>query len=264
MFLFMTRADAQVASGRKDGPVPTGTRLSVVVVTRERPHAPEYGAYSKLLLERAARDAARAGWDVDVVEAAKEGEHGVLRRTDASDALVVLGGEDIAPEYYGAARGYAREGLHLERADEAQLALVRRAVERAIPLVGVCRGHQIINVALGGTLVQDLGDDSSHRHESVPVHRVMSDHDVELLAGSVLAARLGRRVATRSAHHQAIDRLGSGLRIAATAADGVIEAVEHERLPIVGVQWHPEDVRAAEGQFASILSSVARAAALAA
>lgn len=264
MFLFMTRADAQVTPGREDGAVATANRLSVVVVTRERPHAPEYGAYSRLLLERAVREASLAGWHVDVVESAVEGERGALRRTERTDALVLLGGEDIAPEYYGAARGYAREGLHLERADEAQLAIARRATERSTPLVGICRGHQIINVALGGTLVQDLGDQSAHRHESVPVHRVMSDHDVELVGGSLLAGRLGVRVSTRSAHHQAIDRLGAGLRIAAVAADGVVEAVEHERLPIVGVQWHPEDLRAPEGQFASILSSVARPAALAA
>jgi putative glutamine amidotransferase len=245
-------------------PVIPGARLSVVVVTRERPHAPEYGAYSKLLLDRAVQDAASAGWHVDVVEAAVEGEHGALRRTDGADAVVVLGGEDIAPEYYGAGRGYHREGLHVERADEAQLAVVRRAVDRSTPLVGICRGHQIINVALGGTLLQDLGETSAHRNERVPVHRVMSTHDVELGRDSLLAARLGRTVSTRSAHHQAIDRLGAGLRVAAIAADGVFEAVEHERLPVVGVQWHPEDVRAAHGQFAAILSSVARATALAA
>ncbi|MFB2581796.1 gamma-glutamyl-gamma-aminobutyrate hydrolase family protein [Herbiconiux sp. P15] len=242
----------------------SGARLSVVVATRDRPLAPEYAAYSKLLLARAVADSEAVGWQVDVVSAAEEGALGTLRRTERSAAIVVLGGEDIAPEYYGAARGYAREGAHLERADEAQLALVRRAAERATPLVGVCRGHQIINVALGGTLLQDLGDSSSHRNEGVPVHRVMSTHDVALASESRLAARFGSALSTRSAHHQAIDRLGRGLRIAATAEDGLIEAVEHRELPIVGVQWHPEDVRAERGQFAGILSSVTRTAALAA
>ena len=244
--------------------MPAGTRLSVVVATRDRPLAPEYSAYSRLLLARAVSEATAAGWQVDVVSAAGEGALGTLRRTDGSDALVVLGGEDIAPEYYGAARGYAREGSHLEVADEAQLALVRRAAERATPLVGVCRGHQIINVALGGTLLQDLGDTSSHRNEGVPVHRVMSTHDVTLAPGSGLAARFGGSLSTRSAHHQAIDTLGRGLRVAATADDGLIEAVEHRELPIVGVQWHPEDVRAERGQLAGILATITGVAALAA
>lgn len=231
--------------------------LSIVIATNERPAMPAYHAYSTLLAERAATEARAAGWRVELVAAAQSGVVGTLRRTEHSDALVLLGGEDIAPEYYGAARGYRGEGSHLETADEAQLALVRRAAERGVPLLGVCRGHQLINVAFGGTLVQDLGEGSAHRNDGVPVELIMATHDVEVTRGSALAARLGAVASTQSAHHQAIDRLGADLLVAATAADGVIEAIEHRDLPITGVQWHPEDLRAPRGQFAAALASVA-------
>ncbi len=239
-------------------------RLSVVVVTDDRPHAPEYHAYSSLLAGRAVRGAAAAGWEVDVVAAERLGERGTLRRTDCSAALVILGGEDIAPEFYGAARGYRGEGRHAERADAAQLALVRRALERRTPLLGVCRGHQIINVALGGSLIQDLGETGVHRNDGVPIERVMATHAVRLAADSRLASGLGPVVSTQSAHHQAVDRLGAGLVAAATASDGLVEAIEHAEAPIVGVQWHPEDPGAPRGQLAALLAGFARPLALAA
>ncbi|MCS5733995.1 gamma-glutamyl-gamma-aminobutyrate hydrolase family protein [Herbiconiux daphne] len=239
-------------------------RLSVVVVTHARPHAPEYHAYSSVLVERAVRASERAGWIVDVIAAEDEGLDASLRRTVSSDALLVLGGEDIAPEFYGAARGYRAEGRHAERADEAQIALVQRAVRRGTPVLGVCRGHQIINVALGGTLLQDLGESSAHRRDAVPIERVMATHDVAVAAGSSLALTLGDVVSTQSAHHQAVDRLGAGLRVAATASDGLIEAIEHVDAPVVGVQWHPEDAGAPVGQLDALLTRLVLQVAVAA
>ena len=239
-------------------------RLSVVVVTHARPHAPEYHAYSSVLVERAVRASQRAGWIVDVIAAEDEGLDASLRRSESSDALLVLGGEDIAPEFYGAARGYRAEGRHAERADEAQIALVQRAVRRGTPVLGVCRGHQIINVALGGTLLQDLGESSAHRRDAVPIERVMATHDVAVTAGSSLALTLGDVVSTQSAHHQAVDRLGAGLRVAATASDGLIEAIEHVDAPVVGVQWHPEDAGAPIGQLDALLTRLALPVAVAA
>ncbi|SDZ07837.1 gamma-glutamyl-gamma-aminobutyrate hydrolase family protein [Herbiconiux ginsengi] len=242
----------------------SAARLSVVIVTRERPYAPEYHAYSSLLVGRAVAAATRAGWQVDVVAAQDEGRHETLRRTDDSGALVILGGEDIAPEFYGAARGYRGEGAHAERADEAQIALVHRAVRRGTPLLGVCRGHQIIDVALGGTLLQDLGEGSTHRHDDVPIERVMSDHAVHVDARSRLFEGLGAVAQTRSAHHQAVDRLGDGLVVAARASDGLIEGIEHVTAPVLGVQWHPEDPGAPRGQLAALLGTLAVPVALAA
>jgi putative glutamine amidotransferase len=245
-------------------PMNSRARLSVVVVTHARPHAPGYHAYSSLLVERAVRASETAGWAVDVIAAEDVPVAASLRRSDSSDALIVLGGEDIAPEFYGAARGYRGEGRHAERADEAQIAIVRRAFDRRTPVLGICRGHQIINVALGGTLVQDLGEQSAHRRDGVPIERVMSTHGVSIDSGTSLARSLGLTASTQSAHHQAVDRLGSGLRSAATASDGLIEAIEHRDAPIVGVQWHPEDPGAPRGQLGALLGLLPAAVALAA
>ncbi|WP_440711036.1 gamma-glutamyl-gamma-aminobutyrate hydrolase family protein [Herbiconiux sp. YIM B11900] len=239
-------------------------RLSIVVVTQARPHAPEYQRYSSLLLQRAVAASRAEGWQVAVIAAQEAGPTGTLAAADRSAALLVLGGEDIAPEFYGAARGYAGEGAHAERADEAQIALVQRAVDRGTPVLGVCRGHQIINVALGGTLIQDLGERSSHRHEDVPIEFVMADHLVRIESGSRLHAQLGDTATTRSAHHQAVDRLGASLQGVATASDGLVEAIEHRDAPVLGVQWHPEDPGAIAGQLESLLGVLAPARALAA
>lgn len=238
----------------------TAPRLSVVVVTTERPHAPDYHAYSRLLTARAVEASRAAGWTVDLVAAGDQSVAATLSSTDRAEAVVILGGEDIAPEYYGATRGYRAEGRHVERADEAQLALVRRALGRGTPLLGICRGHQIVNVALGGDLLQDLGEGSAHRRDGEPIERIMSTHEVALTGGSIVGERLiaglGPVVATQSAHHQAVDRLGEGLEVVATAHDGLIEAIAHRDAPILGVQWHPEDPGAVAGQFAALLGAV--------
>lgn len=233
--------------------MPSTPSLSVVTVTQQRPHALDYHAYSSILVARAVADAERLGWAVDVVPAQDGALSATLTRTERADALLILGGEDVAPEFYGGARGYPGEGRHVERADEAQIALVHRALDRGTPLLGVCRGHQIIDVALGGTLLQDLGEQSVHRNDGVAIEQVMSNHEVQVLEGTRLHRQLGTRVVTRSAHHQAVDALGAGLRAAARASDGLIEAVEHESAPIVGVQWHPEDPFAPGGQLVSLL-----------
>jgi putative glutamine amidotransferase len=138
------------------------------------------------------------------------------------DALLLSGGSDVDPALYGAAP-HPKLGRVLRERDNFELALAREALARDLPLLGVCRGHQVLNVALGGTLVQDIPS-------------------VSLSAGTRLAALLGReRVGVNSSHHQAIDVLGTGLRVSALADDGLIEAVELEsRRFVLGVQWHPE------------------------
>lgn len=241
-------------------PVQPSHHLSVVIVTESRPHALDYQAYSSVLVSRAVQASVAAGWTVDVVPSGDLGTAETLRRTDGSAALVVLGGEDIAPEFYGDRRGYPAEGRHVEAADEAQIALVRRAADRGTAVLGICRGHQIIDVALGGTLVQDLGDAHDHRNDGVPISSVMSDHTVDISADSRVLGRFAPSLLTRSAHHQAVDVLGAGLRIAARAHDGLVEAIEHESLPLLGVQWHPEDPGAVRGQFEALLEAVADAA----
>lgn len=233
---------------------PSSRRLSVVEVTRFRPRDAAYHAYVEVLNSRAVRAAEQAGWTVNRIAAADVGTAALLNLTDSSEAVIIMGGEDISPRFYGADDGYPGESQHFETADEAQIAVVERAARRGTPLLGICRGHQIINVAFGGTIRQDLGAGSIHKNFGVPIEDIMASHRVELAAHSRLARDLGvGELVVQSAHHQAVDRLGSGIAIAGIATDGVVEAIEHTTLPISGVQFHPEDPGAPAGQLAALV-----------
>ncbi|QWT23600.1 gamma-glutamyl-gamma-aminobutyrate hydrolase family protein [Subtercola sp. PAMC28395] len=240
-------------------PDTTATKtLAVVEVTRFRPDRPEYHAYVNTLNSAVVAEGERLGYSVLRVGAADVGTEKLLELTRNADALVVMGGEDIDPRFYGASSGYRGEGRHCEIADEAQIALVRRALETQTPLLGICRGLQIINVALGGTLLQDLGEQTSHTNVGVPVESTMTRHEVDLSEASRLAGHLGAtRVGVQSAHHQAADRIGDGLVVVGIAADGTPEALEHRSAPIYGVQWHPEAPGAPIGQLSLVLSALA-------
>lgn len=229
--------------------------LAVVEATRFRGHDPEYHAYVQVLVGGVVRAAQADGWTVTRL-AADEGTDALLAATGRADAAVIVGGEDISPRFYGASGGYPHESLHRETADAAQLALVHRAIERGMPLLGICRGLQIVNVALGGTLVQDLGD-SDHVRRGVPIPEVLTTHPVLLEPGSRVEELLGGPVvAVRSAHHQAVGAVGDGLRVTGRAPDGHVEAIEHESAPILAVQWHPEDPGAPAGQLAALLGAL--------
>jgi putative glutamine amidotransferase len=229
-------------------------RLSVIEVTRFRPRDAAYHAYVEVLNSRAVRAAEQAGWTVNRVAAADVGTAALLNLTDSAEAIIIMGGEDISPRFYGAEAGYPGESQHFETADEAQLAVVNRAARRGTPLLGICRGHQIINVAFGGSIRQDLGSGSIHKNFDVPIEQIMASHDVELAGHSRLARELGvGSLLVQSAHHQAVDQLGAGIAIAGIAPDGVVEAIEHTELPISGVQFHPEDPGAPAGQLAALV-----------
>lgn len=160
---------------------------------------------------------------------------------DILDALVLSGGADLDPASYGAEPHERTRGYKAER-DRFELALARRALERDMPVLGICRGMQLLNVACGGTLEQHLAD--SDRHIHTPGQ--FSDHDVRLEPGSLAARALGaERVATRSHHHQGVDRLGEGVIATGWAEPGgVIEAIElPERSWALGLLWHPEEQR---------------------
>ena len=156
--------------------------------------------------------------------------------------LVLTGGADVAPDRYGA-KPHARLGRVDPERDAAELALITAARERRLPILAICRGIQILNVALGGTLYQDLETERpgplSHSDEARP-------HSVRVEAGSLLERTLGTQAATvNSRHHQAIRDLAPELRAVAWAEDGVIEAAEpaDARSPwTLAVQWHPEDM----------------------
>jgi putative glutamine amidotransferase len=167
------------------------------------------------------------------------------RALDGLDALLLTGGEDIDPARYGATP-HPKLGEMDPRRDENELALVTESRERDQPILGICRGIQLCYVAFGGTLFQDLPSElpGTVDHDP-PVDRQLRSHPITVSERSRLAELLGEvEFSANSFHHQAIDRLGTGLVASAVAPDGVIEGVEsadpHEW--IVAVQWHPEEL----------------------
>jgi len=158
---------------------------------------------------------------------------------DAVDGLVFSGGSDLDPELYEAEAHPETSGVIRER-DDFELELMRAALERDVPMLAICRGSQVLNVALGGDLEQHVPDRiGTDLHKEV--NGVFADHDVDVLAGTRLASILDDRQDVKSHHHQGFGRLGSGLREAARAPDGTVEALEDPaRRFTVGVLWHPE------------------------
>ena len=241
-------------------PTTAAPRLAVVEVTRHRPHAPEHHAYVQTLNERLVEAGVEGGWEPVRLAADDLGPERLLDLAAGADAIVIAGGEDIAPHRYGGGGGYVGEGRHHDAADAGQIALVHRALRLGTPLLGICRGHQIVNVALGGTLVQHLDDEAGVHRGSGRIDQLMTDHDVDLVVPSRLGRALGRpRARVRSAHHQAVGLVGAGLRVAARASDGTVEAVEHVAAPVTGVQWHPEDRGAETWQLPLLLEQLAAA-----
>lgn len=154
------------------------------------------------------------------------------------DGIVFTGGGDVEPTVYDD-ENRGSVGIDAER-DATEIALAREAASRGTPILGICRGQQVINVALDGGLLQDVGD---HRQ---PDSRDAVTHAVEVLPGSRLAEVLGAQVQVNTFHHQVVDpeRVGRGLKVTAFSSDGnrFIEGLESEDGAIVTVQWHPEDL----------------------
>jgi putative glutamine amidotransferase len=167
-------------------------------------------------------------------------DDGVSETLDVLDGLVFSGGSDIDPEAYGAEPH--PETSHLRPArDEAELALLEAALERDMPVLAICRGSQLLNVARGGDLVQHLpdivGDD---KHKVTP--GLFATHDVAVEPESTLGSLIGPAARVESHHHQGIGRVGAGLDVVAYADDGTAEAVEdRDRRFTLGVLWHPEE-----------------------
>jgi len=184
-------------------------------------------------------DVVRLAGAVPIVLPAVEGE--IPEALAVVDALIFPGGGDVDPAHYGGRRHEANYGISVER-DGFELALIRAALARDLPMLCICRGMQLLNVALGGDLVSHIpdhyGDRVVHRRPDVlPVQ-----HDVRVEPTSRLGEILGvTELSVHSVHHQAVGRLGQGLRAVAWSPDGVIEAIEStERTFVTGLQWHPE------------------------
>lgn len=195
----------------------------------------------------------RAGAE-PVVLAPQELDHrtamALLRRFDG---LVLMGGSDVDPALFGQAPHPKTYGVNREN-DEIEMALARAAIELELPTLAICRGMQIANVALGGTLHQHLVDAGisnliEHGPPGFPAPPDGILHEIRADVGTKLAKALeGEVFLGASYHHQAVADLGDGFGITAAASDGVIEAMEHETGWFVGVQWHPEDTAPADPQ----------------
>lgn len=161
--------------------------------------------------------------DIDLIRATVE----------RCDGMVLLGGGDVSPAHYGQEVTARLFGVD-QFIDDFEIAAVRHAVTLDLPVLAICRGHQILNVAMGGTLVQHL--------ENYEVHRDTM-HDVQLTPGSLVAEAMGTtQPITHSFHHQAIDTVAPSLSVVGHYSDGTIEAVQHTSATwVMGVQWHPED-----------------------
>ncbi|MBN1673946.1 MAG: gamma-glutamyl-gamma-aminobutyrate hydrolase family protein [Kiritimatiellae bacterium] len=221
----MSKPIVGITTGRYNRrPLPDELQTSLVACSAAYPQAVERSGGAPLLLP----------WT---------GEGEVLASVmPAVDALLLSGGGDIVSLRYGE-EPHPRTRYQDPVRDAAELALIGIALDRGLPILGICRGIQALNVALGGTLVQDVASEVSGavQHDTHERHPVLS-HTVDIEPGSLLARILGAtRTAVNSWHHQAVKALGKGLRVNARARDGVIEGVEaDDGRPVLAVQCHPE------------------------
>ncbi|MEE6163994.1 MULTISPECIES: gamma-glutamyl-gamma-aminobutyrate hydrolase family protein [unclassified Mycolicibacterium] len=181
------------------------------------------------------------------------GDAEVAERLWFAEGVLLPGGGDIASHRYGAVPSPSAYDVDDEQ-DAFDLAVARVALQRRLPLLAICRGNQIVNVALGGDLIQDMDDaGGNHRHVT---------HPVKVAPGTLIADLIGTGPTISCYHHQCIGLLGNGLRATARAADDVIEAVELETHDgwYVGVQWHPEDTADTDPAQAALFSALVSAA----
>jgi len=181
--------------------------------------------------------------------------------------LLLAGGGDVLPQHYGQTAQCRLMAVDEER-DEAELLLARWALEDDLPTLAICRGIQVLNVALGGTLIQDIPSQVAGalvHHPGPAAPRERPQHTVSVPAGSKLAAALGRpaaQVAVNSFHHQALLAVAPSLRAVAHAPDGIIEGLERpDRSFVIGVQWHPEEMAAGDATQAALFAAFVAACA---
>lgn len=225
------------------------------------PHTSEkYNGSLSTLADNTRRSLAALGAEVQIIDAVGRSASPEAVIAD-HDGLLVLGGADLDPNLYG--QPPADEGLYgINRAADAyEIDLITQAQRASKPVLGICRGLQLLNVAAGGTLIQDLPGQHQHRRAESPSSDTFTDHDVELVPETLLAAAFTgqQRLRIRSSHHQAVDKVGAGLMVSASSDDHVIEGLEQARPWTLGVQWHPEESAADQDQFDSLLGTFLQA-----
>lgn len=183
---------------------------------------------------------------------------------EALDGLLLTGGPDIDPARYGQERHAKTDGGDAAM-EHAEMYLARRALHDGLPILGICRGIQTLNVAAGGTLYQDVDDElrTAISHPADVNRRADRAHEVRITDGTRLAAAVGHReIAVNSLHHQAVREVAPGFAVTAHAPDGLIEAIERPDLPFaVAVQWHPEELYRSDESWARLFRAFVEAAA---
>lgn len=183
---------------------------------------------------------------------------------DRLDGLILSGGSDVDPALYGE-QPHPKLGCVVRERDDFELALTRKALARDLPILAICRGHQVLNVAMGGTLIQDIASQwrggAAHDHDSRR-ERWLRAHEVRILPGTLVREILGKDVvAVNSFHHQAVRDLGEGLVVSAISSDDrLVEAMEKPSASFVlGVQWHPESFWNQSDSFQPLFEALVRA-----
>lgn len=176
------------------------------------------------------------------------------------DGLLLSGGGDVAPQFYNE-EPHALLGKVDSARDSSEVDLTREAARQGLPVLGICRGLQVLNIAFGGTLYQDLSQRgvASFQHQQIAA-REETVHAVRFSAGSLLTEWFGKSARVNSFHHQAVKRAADGFTVSALAADGVIEGIEYAAQDafLLGVQWHPEHMAGPGGEMAPLFENFVR------
>lgn len=172
------------------------------------------------------------------------------------DGIIFSGGADLHPDRYGAAADPRLGAVEPDR-DGFEFALLEAAMHVRRPLLGICRGHQLLNVWAGGTLLQHVELEQGDGHPRFGEHRGERSHPVRLTRGSLAHRLYGEETAVNSLHHQVVDVVGADLLVSGRSPDGTVEALEHPRLPVLSVQWHPEALDPPDPSIAWVVAEAA-------
>ncbi len=240
--------------------------LPIIGITGRPQQVPSAGVYVRAYLTtHTYSDSVRNGGGIPIVLIPIPGDQ-IDHVLDHIDGLLLTGGGDVNPAAYGAEPHETLYGVDDER-DAFEFELVRRAYARKLPTMAVCRGLQVVNVALGGSLVQDLPSHQGAEGHDVTGEGAYEPHSEAMIdPGCRIAAAIGEGLHhINSIHHQAVDRLGNDLRVVGAAPDGTIEAIEHADTswPLIAVQWHPEflgmrDHEDSRGLFEAFVEAAAK------
>ena len=215
---------------------------AIGVTTRPREVKSSAGVSDAHSVQRTYTDGVLRAGGTPVLLAPVPGTH-ISGLFDRIDGLVLTGGGDVDPSRYGGRRHDAIYGIDFDR-DEFEIGLVREAAARRLPTLAICRGLQVVNVALGGTLIEDIPSELGSADHAVNGQAVFNGHQHVRLDLDCFLARVidDVTIGVNSVHHQAVRDLGRGLKAVGWANDGVIEVIEHddETWRLIAVQWHPE------------------------